>query len=265
MKIMKIGLVQAPAGADREENGSRLMTFARQAKADGCCCICFPEAFLTGYAPEQAAFQSICRKDPLLDQTAAAAVSLGIDILAGFMESDAGKYYICHGVFLADGRQAFYRKTHLGEKEALYFSAGDHLPVFTLSCGVPIGIQLCVEGHYPDITQTLSLRGAQVIFVPHAVPRAAGNRKEIWEKYIPCRSYDNRVVMACCNLWDEHQFCGGCLATDERGTVLSACFEEGCRLLTFDLFPEQLQKYREKQVSARYRYFPGLRRRELYE
>lgn len=263
--MIRMGLVQAPAGADAQMNFSTLYHYARQAQEKGCCCVCFPEAFLTGYAPDQAALRSISRQHPLLKKTAALAAELGVDILTGFMEADGEKYYLCHSAFLADGRRYDYRKTHLGEKEKIFFDAGNVLPVFSLSCGIPAGIQLCVETHYPQITQTLSLRGAKVIFAPHAVPGVAGDRKALWEKYIPCRSYDNRVVMACCNLWEENRCCGGCLVTDARGEVTASCFENGARMLTFSVDPEQLQKYREENTPARYRYFPKSRRPELYD
>lgn len=265
MAKIKMGLVQAPSAANRETNVEMLLRFAQQARKEGCCCICFPEAFLTGYAPAYSASQSISREDNLLNNVAEAAVRLGLDILVGFMEWDGEKYYLSMGIFLADGRRDFYRKTHLGEKERLYFTPGDVLPVYPLSCGITAGIQMCVEAHYPEITQTLSLKGAQVVFAPHAVPRAAGDRKKIWEIYIPCRSYDNRVLMACCNLWDEDRFSGGCLVTNEKGETIASCFEDAPALMTFEWDPDDLKKYREKNSSPRYRYYPDRRCPELYK
>ena len=262
--MVKIGLVQAGAVRDAEANLETLRQFARQAKAQGCAALCFPEAFLTGYFPEEAALLSLDADAPILAQTAAAARETGIDLLVGFMERSAGACYLTQGIFRPDGTRSFYRKTHLGQKEQRFFAPGDALPVYPLSCGITIGIQMCVELHFPEITQTLSLRGAQVIFAPHAIPRAAGPRQALWNKLLPARSYDNRVYMACCNQWDPQRFGGGCMVTDPRGEILAACFDEESALLTAEIDVDALNRYhQEGPLSARY--YPERRRPELYK
>jgi len=128
-----------------------------------------------------------------------------------------------------------------------------------------VGFQLCVETHFPDITQTLALRDAEVIFAPHAVPRISGNREHIWNKYIPARSYDNRVYVACCNLWDENRFGGGCLITDPRGEVLAGHYKEGPHLLIAEIDRELISRYRTEGDKRSTHYYPAKRRTELYE
>lgn len=100
-----------------------------------------------------------------------------MDILAGFMEKAGDTFYITHGIFRRDGTRDYYRKTQLGKSEKLFFASGDTLEVFFLTNWLKIGIPLCVETHYPEITQALALKGAAVIFAPHAVPRASGDRQ----------------------------------------------------------------------------------------
>lgn len=262
--MIKFAVIQLSSEGSARDNLDRIAACAAAAAKESCSALCFPECSLTGYDPELAADKAISRDDPLLREISALAEAFCIDLLVGFMERDSSCFFLTHGVFRRDGSRDFYRKTHLGQKEARIFSPGDRLAVFPLSCGLSIGLQLCVETHFPEITQTLALKGAEVIFAPHAVPRAAGERQIIWGKYIPARSYDNRVYLACCNQWDDARFGGGCLVTDPRGEVIGASFENGPDLLTFEVAPGLVSRFHGDDSFPGGRYFPLHRRPELY-
>lgn len=263
--MIRLGLVQAAASAAAEENFNTVRQFVRLAKAENCAVLCFPEAFLTGYAPNAAAERALQTDCALLNDLAALARSERIDLLVGFMERTSDRFFLTHGVFRTDGTIDFYRKTHLGERERAVFSAGSRLPVFPLSCGLRAGIQLCAETHFPEITQTYSLRGAEIVFAPHAVPLPAETRQTLWMKYIPARSYDNRVYMACCNQWDGQRFGGGCMVTDPQGELLAVCAENRPALLCFDADPNAVHGFHAPNADRKHRYFPSQRRPELYE
>lgn len=262
--MFTLGLVQASASADVDQNIRSIQLFASKAAEKSCSALCFPEAFLTSYLPAKSSDLALSRNCRELQKVLYIAIKNRIDILVGFMERENDRFYLTHGIFSPNGNMSFYRKTHLGEREQTVFTAGDSLDIFTLSNGLKAGIQLCVETHFPEITQTLSLLGADIIFAPHAIPRTAGDRSLIWPKYIPARSYDNRVYIACCNQWDENRFGGGCLVADPRGNITASCFADLEALLVFTVIPEELQKYHQENASARYRYYPVKRRPELY-
>lgn len=261
---MKIALVQAGAGDSLTASLEILNRYTEAAAGEGCQVICFPECFLTGYAPEEAAAKGISKDAKALEQVSQMAECCAVDILAGFMEKDDTACYITQGLFRQDGTRDHYRKTHLGQREQKFFSPGQELKVLSLTDGTRIGLQICVETHYPQITQTLALRGAEVVFAPHAVPRVSGDRQTVWGKYIPARSYDNRVYMACCNLWDTRHG-GGCFVTGPRGEEIAACFREEAALLTCELDLELIRSFRSPQQTRSRHFFPALRRRELYE
>ena len=122
-----------------------------------------------------------------------------------------------------------------------------------------------METHYPEITQTLSLKGAQIVFAPHAVPRISGDREKIWNKYIPARSYDARVYMACCKLWDSARFGGGCLVTDPRGEVTAAGYKDEAALLVCEVDLDLTASFKDGSTKRSKHYYPALRRKELYE
>lgn len=262
--MVTLGLVQACSGSDPNYNFNLAVQYAAKAKIAGCSAICFSEAFLTGYDPDNAAALSLERNAPVLIQASSLARNQNIDLLIGFMERDRGQYFLTHSIWRPDGTSDFYRKTHLGTREAAIFCPGDRLEVFSLSCGLHIGFQLCVETHFPEITQTYSLRGAEVIFAPHASPLPSGKRRELWTKYIPARSYDNRVYMACCNLLSTNRFKGGCMVTDPEGSIIASLFEDRPGLLSFRVDPELVCGYHKHNSDRSYRYYPEQRKPELY-
>lgn len=262
--MITIGLVQLSAGENLGENLESLLSFCREAGDQGCQAVCFPECSLTGYRPEAAAERSVPSSHPVFDRISQAAAEFSLDILAGFMERDGDGFFITHGLFRRDGSRAFYRKTHLGRREEQFFTPGDTLPVFPLSCGLQAGFQLCVETHFPEITQTLALKGVEIVFAPHGVPRVSGHRQRIWDKYIRARSYDNRLYLACCNLWDEDRFGGGLLLTDPRGETAASCFGPGPRLLICQVDEDLIRSYRTQGSKPSSHFYPARRRPELY-
>lgn len=273
---VRIGVVQTGSvPGSPEQNLQILRQFAQQAKEAGCSAVCFPEGFLTGYDPAHAQDYAIPQDDLAVRAVSEVATELGIDILAGYMEAAGRVFYINHSVFYPDGSVLPYRKTHLGDKERSIFEAGGHLAVFPLSCGLTAGFQVCVECHFPEITQTLSLRGAQVIFSPFASPGTSADRERIWKTIIPARCYDNRVYLACCNQTGHRpsaapddpapEIAGGCLACGPDGSIVAEDFNGKPSLLTFDVDTGLLQRYRSEDPSMKYRYFPAKRRPELYE
>lgn len=260
--MLTFGLASVSTGKTLDETFEILKSYAKQAKEAGCTALCFPECFLTGYLPKEADSFSVSRDSHIFQEISNLSKSLNIDLLVGFMERTDKHFFITHGIFLSDGSASYYQKTHLGEREKLVFTPGNSLDIFTLSCGVRFGMQICVETHYNDITQSLSLRGARLIFAPHAVPKIAGNREKIWNKYIPTRSYDNQLYFACCNLWDEDRFGGGVLVTTAKGDILTSFYEDKSVLHTFHV--EESEVLPLDVTAKRKYYFPATRRPELY-
>lgn len=256
------GLVQAASSDSLFENVYKIKTIAKEAEEQNCNVLCFPEAFLTGYSSKNAKELAITKDNRVFKIISGLSMEHNMDLLIGYLEKteteEGPVLYITHDIFTTNGQRYSYRKTHLGDREKEVFTEGNSLDVFTLSCGITAAIQLCVENHYPDITRTYSLKGADIVFAPHAVPRVAGDREKIWSKFIPARSYDNRVYMACCNQW------GGCFVTDPAGEVVTSYFGEEEKLLCFALEQEKVEKYYDGSDKMSARYYPSKRRPELY-
>ena len=261
--MIKLAIVQAN-DLGIAKNIETIANFAHKAASCGCNAICFPEAFLTGYNLKTAEVTAIKSDNDAIKTVSNIAQKFSLDILTGFIERSENKLYITHGVFYSDGKTDFYRKTHLGKRECEVFSHGDTLPVFTLNCGIKAAVSLCLESHFNDIIQTLSLKGAKVIFAPHAAPHSAEKRISLWQKIIPARSYDNRVYIACCNIC-EKETKGGCLVTDPNGDIIGSVSDNEPELLCFEVDKSLLNRLRDNNQNHHFSFYPPLRRKNLFQ
>lgn len=81
-------------------------------------------------------------------------------------------------------------------EEKLYFGEGEHLPVFSTSYGT-IGIQICYDLYFPEISKALALQGADLIICISASPSVT---RTYFETILPARAIENTVFMAYTNI-----------------------------------------------------------------
>ncbi|ABO50706.1 Nitrilase/cyanide hydratase and apolipoprotein N-acyltransferase [Desulforamulus reducens MI-1] len=271
MKSTKIALVQMQATfGNIDKNLSTLEKFINEAAAQQAEIICFPEMCIQGYSREIPDFllQSIDGEAILFLKKL--AQNKGITIIAGMAEKCLNKRPFITQVVIRPGQNIdYYRKTHLGNSEQPYYQAGNEIKTFSTE-KTTIGIQICWDTHFPEMTTILSLRGAEVIFAPHASPTIVGDRKAIWLKYLAARAYDNSVFLAACNLVGDdgngRQFCGGSMVIDPKGNVLAEDFEGKQSMLVVDLDCAQINAIRERKSSSMANsFFLANRRPEIYK
>lgn len=87
-------------------------------------------------------------------------------IVYGFAECDNGSFYNSSALVGPDGLIGVYRKIHLYYRENIFFKRGNlGLPVFNTPIG-KIGMMICFDWLFPEVTRTLMLKGAQLIAHP---------------------------------------------------------------------------------------------------
>lgn len=270
MKNLRIALVQMQAViGDVEGNLRKLAFFTEKAAREKVEIICFPELCVQGYHRERAATLSEPVPGRSTDFVSRLARTLNITILFGLAEQSPGsRPYITHVLAFPDGRVEKYRKTHLGKSELPYFSPGDRLPVFATEKAC-LGVEICWDLHFPEVTTVLALKGAEVIFAPHASPSIVGNRRDIWLKYLSARAYDNSLFVAATNLvgpcGEGQEFCGGALVLDPKGNVVAEDFGGRESILVADLDAALLNTIRRNESpSMRHSFYLQFRRPELY-
>src|SRR5690606_30541075 len=97
------------------------------------------------------------------------AVSYNVNIIAGSMPSLSANdrlyntTYLCH----RSGKVDAYNKVHITPNELKYYGmyGGDKVQVFDTDCG-KIGIQICYDVEFPELSRIMADQGMKILFVP---------------------------------------------------------------------------------------------------
>lgn len=268
----RIGLVEMESiVGDTEGNLNKILAKAKEAAEQGVSILCFPEMSLQGYSPVDAKALAEPLNTKNMERLQECAQDFNISLLIGMAEygESFSKPFLSHAVIEPRGEIQVYRKTHLGRSEIEYFTQGDTFPVFSVN-GCKFAIGICWDWHFPEIAAIYSLKGAEVLFAPHASPVVAGDRKEIWLRYLGARAYDNSVYLAACNMKGTNGlgrfFSGGSLVLGPKGEILGESFAEDQEILTVELSAERINHLRRhSRASMRDSFFLADRRRDIYQ
>jgi predicted amidohydrolase len=250
-----------------EGNMDRIEALTREASAKGADVVCFPELSVTGYiqdSPKRMYGRE--EMENAVDRLVRSAREAGVVLMAGLIEVvDEGDPYITQIIAGPEGLIGSCRKTHLGPTETATYRPGEKIEVFRVG-GTTFGIQLCYEGHFPEISTRMALMGADMIFLPHASPRGTPEEKlESWMRHLPARAYDNGVFVIACNQAGTGgsglTFPGVGVVFGPDGRVLARYAGTGEHILYAVLKDEMLRDVR----THRMRYFLPGRRPSLYE
>lgn len=254
---------------DWQTNLAAMEAWIQQAAKQQCQLILFPELSVTGYSTT-GQLECCDEQHPAVQKLAQLSRQYELAIAAGMAWRDpGGPAYLAHGIWTPGGERFLYYKTHLGGREETIFQAGDTLPVFSVP-GIQVGMQLCLEHHFPDIAQTLVLRGAQLLLCPHATPRITpAHRRDSWHLALRARAYDNCTYILATNQQGDNGkgliYPGGLLAVDPAGRVLAEDFSGQPGLIVTDLDLQQTVDSRTTPQGMCRRFYAPSRRKELYE
>jgi len=137
--------------------------------------IMFPEFFNTpllepyNHLPEKEAMEKLADlTEEIVEKLQEYAVSYNVNIISGSMPiKENGKLYnatyLCH----RNGLTEDYRKIHITPNEQKYYgmSGGDKIGVFDTDCG-KIGILICYDVEFPELSRIYADQGMQILFVP---------------------------------------------------------------------------------------------------
>ena len=268
MKDLKIAAVCMESRLfEIERNIERMWLFVDKACNEKVDIICFPEFSITGYVQRNPGeVYSNSFSEEIINRICGMAASRNITIIAGMIEISKGsKPFISQVIASPEGLAGVHRKTHLSPTEKGTFQEGEDINVFTLD-KVTLGIQLCYEAHFPEISTLMALKGAEVIFFPHASPRGTpGEKLRSWLRHLPGRAFDNSLFVVACNLVNKTngslEFPGTALLLNPAGRIIATCSEEREDMLVAELKKEDLEEVRNHRMRH---FFPN-RRPELYK
>jgi predicted amidohydrolase len=227
--VTKIAVVQLRASADKNENLQQILNYIQQAANKGAQLCAFPE-FMMFYtnskqSPKELASLAETIKGNFVKTIAAAAKENSIQIVGTLYEKSKKKDRVHDTSFLisASGKLiSTYRKIHLydalGFKESAKLVPGSKIsnPV-TTSIG-KIGMLICYDLRFPEMSRSLASSGSEVLIVPSAWVR--GERKE--EHWITINK--TRAIENGCYVIAPDQvgniYCGRSLVVDPYGKIL---------------------------------------------
>lgn len=105
---------------------------------------------------------------PLLEKFTNYAISYNVNIITGSMpyikdEKLVNRGYLCR----RDGSYEHFEKIHITPDEITYWgmNGGDTIKAFNTDCG-KIGVLICYDVEFPEVSRILADQGMQLLFVP---------------------------------------------------------------------------------------------------
>jgi predicted amidohydrolase len=196
---MRIALCQLPVSADPGVNLRRVREALGEAAAGRAELAVFPEATMVRFGADlRAAAEPL--DGPFCSGLAEAAKENGVALVAGVFEpAPDGRVYNTAAVFDGDGTLvASYRKLHLfdafTQRESDLVAPGSSV-VLTELAGVPVGVQICYDIRFPELTRALAVGGASLVTVS-AAWQAGLFKEEHWVTLLRARAIENTVWIA---------------------------------------------------------------------
>ena len=197
MKRLKAGIVQFDVVVgDMDRNLSVVQQRIRSLAGQGVGMVVLPEMWSCGFANDR--LDLFARSTPdILQILKILSKGQGITIIGSLPEAADGGIY--NTAFVVDRGDvcARYRKVHLftPTREDRYFTSGREAVVASTSLGM-IGLMICYDLRFPELSRILALQGAWIIVVMAQWPAA---RVFHWDILLKARAIENQVFVVGAN------------------------------------------------------------------
>jgi predicted amidohydrolase len=209
MRKLTIGICQLESvigTADydpRPANLERALEAIETTVSQGAKLIVFGEVFLNGYETNEHTHQYAIGEtgnDPYVERLVGKAAARGVHIIMGASTHKGpypGDVYNSALLIGPEGLVGVYSKTHIAAfavngavaAEKAWWSPGTDIPVFDTPLG-RIGIEICYDNSFPEVSRTLTLKGAELIV---NISAALCGFEDHWTHSLYVRSTENAV------------------------------------------------------------------------
>ncbi len=242
MKRLKIGFLQFNPVHKNPDNNLKLIEGYEEdiKKAD---ILVLPELATTGYV-----FKNREELLPIADEVPSGRQSLfflklakttDTLIITGIAEKEGNKLYNTQAVFYPDGRVEKYRKLHLFYEEKHIFEKVYNNPVVIEYKGLKIGLMICFDWAFPELSRVLMLKGAGVL--AHSSNLVLPG---LGQAGMRIRSIENRVFSVTANRYGKEgnlKFTGKSQIVDTKGNILAQAEESETVLKIAEIHPEEAE------------------------
>jgi predicted amidohydrolase len=253
---MKLALISArPTIGNKTKNIQTMERYIKKTKAD---LYIFGEYFLTGDRCKDE-FRNLAEPltGPSIQHLKKIAKTNKCYLIFGMPLKDdtiQGLIYNSSVLIHPNGTVDAYKKWFLPNsgpfEEKIFFDQGEDLPVISTRFG-KIGMLICYDIYFPELTKALSMQGAQLLICISASPTIT---KQFFETLIPARAIENTVFFAYVNLVGNQEdliYWGGSQAYDPLGNLLvkAPYFKES--MITYDIDIQSLESIRARRPILR--------------
>jgi predicted amidohydrolase len=225
----KLALAQTSCKqGDKKSNLKKLEKTAEKAAKLGADLVIFPELSVTGYTVRDQLYELA---EPVPGPSTQAMVNVAkktrTHIIFGLPELSEKTQATLYNASVLVGPKGFigkYRKmylpTHSVFEEKRYFRPGYEAATFATELG-KIGLIICYDLFFPEVTRLTRLQGAQLIVCISASPAV---RRAFFETLTVARAIENTALLAYVNLVgieDGLQFWGGSRLVGPQGRIIA--------------------------------------------
>lgn len=185
---------------DCEANLDRMASWLSDPRTQAAELVVFPECAITGYCFESKAegmYVAETIPGPGTDRLVALAKQHGKYLAVGTLEKSGDDLYNSCVLLGPEGIVGVYRKIHLPFLGIDRFTTPGQAEVEVYDiAGMKVGMHICYDASFPEITRVLALKGADLIILPTNWPPGA----DTFAEYIPnARALENHVYFMSVN------------------------------------------------------------------
>jgi predicted amidohydrolase len=250
------------------ENFRRIRDFVIEEARRGANLILFPELSNTGYVEPLVPGGSMVSNVPHYGESlwracaepdgeeiaalAELAARLRVHLVVGLGLRDPLRAGVMRNVSILVGPEGVvghYTKVHQWQNEKLYFTKGDRIDTFA-ALGTRLGMQICYDIRFPEITRILALQGAGIVtsvWASFGAEEAPVTDGALFIHRAYTRAIENGVFFLSCNRSGRHggqRFFGRSCAIAPDGTVLGALDHGHEDVLRVEIDLEAITRYR---------------------
>lgn len=249
---MKVAVAQVKSSINKKENLGLSLEYIKKASKEGADIITFPE-FLMAFSPNTQNARELYDiaesiNGEFVSELIEASRKYKIGIVATIYEKSGIKDRVYDtALYIKDEIISIYRKLHLydalGFTESEKLIAGDKLPDIVKTDESIIGMMICYDVRFPELSRLLTLKGADILVAPSAW--VAGDKKvEHWQIMLRARAIENGCYVVAPDQTG-NIYIGRSMVVNPYGEIiLDMGEEEGLGVVKLDL--DYLKKIREK-------------------
>lgn len=246
-KKFRAAIVQMKSSVDKEDNLAYSVKLINEAAKRKARLICFPE-FQMAYSPAEQKPESLHKIAEKITGNFISTLSNSaklnkINVIATMYEiintNERNQKVFDTGIIINElGKvQSIYRKVHLydalGFKESKKLLAGNIIEKPSKTSVGNLGLLICYDMRFPEISRILTVNGANILVSPSAW--VAGFMKKVhWEIMVRARAIENGVYVLAPNQVG-NIYCGHSMAIDPFGaTILDMKNRQGIEFIDID-------------------------------